>query len=50
MNQEKELIMHMVPVEVQEKYFEDMTKVKAREDLPDLYEAFPKLKVGDTNE
>ncbi|XP_067049070.1 uncharacterized protein [Acropora muricata] len=43
-------LMHMVPVEVQEKYFEDMTKVKAKEDLPDLCDAFARLEVRDTNE
>lgn len=43
----KELI---VPVEVQKKYFEDMTKVKAEEDLPNLYDAFARLTVRDTNE
>ena len=37
----------MVPVEIQEEYFEDMTKVKEEEGLHD---AFAKLKVGDTNE
>ena len=40
----------MVPVEIQEEYFEEMTKVKAKEDLPDLCDAFARLKVRDTNE
>ena len=40
----------MVPVEVQEEYFEDMTKVKEQEGLQQVHDAFAKLKVGDTNE
>ena len=40
----------MVRVEVQEKYFEDMTKVKAKDDLPDLCDAFARLTARDTNE
>lgn len=40
----------MVPVEVQEEYFADMTKVKEEEGLQQVHDAFAKLKVGDTNE
>lgn len=40
----------MVPVKIQEEYFEDMTKVKAEEGLQQVHDAFAKLKVGDTNE
>lgn len=40
----------MVPVEIQEEYFEEMTKVKKGTSLQHLGDAFAKLTVGDKNE
>ena len=44
----KELMQ--VPVEIPGEYFEEMTEVKKETDLPQLGDAFAKLKVGDKNE
>ena len=40
----------MVPVEIQEEYFESMTKVKEENGWQQLLHSFAKLNVGDTNE